>query len=175
MGEDLELAADAFFVDEGPELGEQVGGEAEVGAGGAAVGEHGGVALGLHGCEVVLLFDLADFGGDVHALGEQIDELVVDLVDVLAVLLEELCVGRFGGGVVAQVGEEVAQLGGSELLAGVGEGALRVGVRFDDEAVEAHLDGLVGHCFHQVGAAGDVAGVADDGQGGDLAAEFEGD
>ena len=102
MVEDLELAADAFFVDEGPEFGQEVGGEAEVGAGGAAVGKHCCVALGLHGAEVVLLFDLADFGGDVHSLGEQIDELVVDLVDVLAVLPQQLCVGGLGRGVAAQ-------------------------------------------------------------------------
>ena len=115
----------------------------------------------------------ADFAGDAHALGQGLDDFVVALVYLLAQFGEV-----FGGLRLAADDEEVediVQYVGRHLLRGVAPGLVGVAVALDDEAVEAQVHGLLAQRGDELALAADVARVADDGQVGDAAAQFDGD
>ncbi len=72
-----------------------------------------------------------------------------------------------GGGDFFQGGHEVLQRFGGDGLGAIGEGVFGVVVGFDDEAVGTGGDGGFAHVGDEVGVAGALGGVDDDGEVGD--------
>ena len=60
--------------------------------------------------------------------------------------------------------EILAELGGGDLLGGVGEGVLRVGVSLDQEAIATGTEGGARQGHHELQLAAAVGGVGHDGQ-----------
>ena len=82
--DDLYLLAYAFLVDVFEDVGDKIGRHAALGTLSTTLGEDLTIAFGLKDGHVVLLFVLANLATDAHALGQQVHELVVELVNLMA-------------------------------------------------------------------------------------------
>ena len=171
--DDFHLLTDGFSVDcleDGPY---EVGAHAAELALCAALLQDFVVASRLEDGHGVFLLEGSDFAADAHALGENLDDVVVALVDLRTQLVEVL------GGLFLladnQEVEDVCQHVGGYLLCGVTPGAVGVAVALDDESVEAQVHCLLAEGGDEFAFAADVAGVAEDGQVGDASAQLDGD
>ena len=138
-----------------------------------ALVENLGVAHGLNHSHVVFLLVLSDFATDSHSFGEQFDERVVNLVNLLAEGVEAL--GRFRDVADDEFVKDEVQHVGRHLLFGIAPCSVGVAVAFNDEAVKAEVHGLLAERSHQFACSADVARVADDGEVRTAATEFDGD
>ena len=110
-------------------------------------------------------FQIADGCHGFHALLQQLNQLAVQFIQGAAEI------GQLGQSLgvcrelVAhfQPFQQAHQGGGRELLVGVAEGFFGGGMHFNHQPVQLQVHGGLGHLFHQVALAGDVAGVAHNG------------
>ena len=119
------------------------------------------VAVGLQHGHVVLLLVLPYLAAYAHTLGQQVHQLIVEFVYLLAQCLYALC----GNAVVAddEQREYVVQHVGRHLLLGVAPRLVGVAVALYYQSVETQVHGLLAQGGYQFAAATDVAGVTDDG------------
>lgn len=129
------------------------------------------VTLVLQDGHVVLLLVGADLLRDVHPLGEEAQQLLIDLVDLAA---QDADVLR-GLGIVAhhEQLQRVVQHFGRHLLRRIAQRTVGIAVGFDDKSVEVQVERLLRDGSYQFAFAADVARVAEDGEVGVSAAKFD--
>ena len=81
---DTALPLDGFLVDGFENLGYHLFRQTQIGSGGHMVGKDFLPAVHLHHGDVVLLLVFANLRADVHAAGQQLQQLGVDVVDLAA-------------------------------------------------------------------------------------------
>ena len=130
------------------------------------------VAIGLKHGHVVLFFVLADFATHAHTFRQEVHELVVELVDLVAKLRDALR----GNGFIAnhKQREDIVEHVGRHLLLGVAPCVVGRAVAFHDEAVEAQVHCLLRNRCNQLAPTANVARVGDDGQVRIPAAQLDG-
>lgn len=129
------------------------------------------VTLVLQDGHVVLLLVGADLLRDVHPLGEEAQQLLIDLVDLAA---QDADVLR-GLGIVAhhEQLQRVVQHFGRYLLCRIAQRTVGIAVGFDDKSVEVQVERLLRDRSYQFAFTADVARVAEDGEVGVPAAKFD--
>ena len=137
----------------------------------AALVENLTIPYGLQHGHVVLLLVLSDFAAYAHTLGKQVHQLVVEFVNLLTQFVDTLS----GDFLVAddEEREDVVEHIGSDLLLGVAPCGIGVAVGFHEQTVEAEVHRLLAEGGDELAPSTDVAGVADDGQRRDAAAQFD--
>ncbi len=112
-----------------------------LGALGTALGENLAVAIGLQDGHVVFLLVLTNLTADAHALRQQVHELVVEFVDLVAQLLDALG----GNAFVAddEQRENIVEHVGRDLLTGIAPRIVGGAVGLHEESVEAQVHGLL--------------------------------
>ena len=131
------------------------------------------VTLRLQNRHVVLLLVLPDVARDAHPPYEEFQQLVVELVDLGAQLVEIL--GRRGLLADDQIAQDVGQRIGRHLLGLVAPCRVGRAVRLDDQAVESEVHGLLRERCDQFTLAADVARVAEDRQRRQTPVQLDGD
>ena len=116
----------------------------------------------LHDRHAHFLLILADVATDFHALGEQLDEFIVEHIYFVSVVFEFV-------GVLFGVAEDEARHDEVEhfrchLLRRITPSLIGIAVAFDHEAVQAHIHRLLAERSNQVATSADVARVANHGQ-----------
>ena len=120
----------------------------------------------------MFLFVLSDFAADAHPLGKDVHDGVVYLVNLLTQLAD-----TFGGdGLITdyEQREDVVEHIGSHLLFSITPGPVGITMAFDDKTVGTQVHSLLAEGSDEVAASTDMRGVADDGQFGNTATEFDG-
>ena len=137
-----------------------------------ALVENLGVAFGLYDGHGVLALVLSDFSADAHTLVEEFDDAIVDFIDLSAQIFEAVCaVGNVANHEFVE--DEVQHVGG-DLLACIAQGAVGRAMAFDDKSVESQVHGLLAEGCYEFARTADMAWVAEDGQFGNAAMEFDG-
>ena len=110
----------------------------------------------------MLLFVASDLAADVHTLGQQFHQLVIQLVNLLTQLLDVLSGDVF----IAddEQREDVVKHLRCHLLLGIAPCLVGIAVALDDESVEAQVHSLLAQGSYQFTLATNVRGVADDGK-----------
>ena len=114
-----------------------------------------------------------DLARDTHSFGQELQDLLVDVVDLATEG------GKILGSLVRvtddQEIQDVVEHVGRDLLSGVAPCAVRVAVRLDNQAVETQVHRLLAKGSDQLALASDVAGIAENRQVGHAAAQLDRD
>jgi hypothetical protein len=161
VGDDRALSAHGFAVDHVVQRLDVGGVESQLTRTLHPVLQERAPALHLKGGHVVRALELCDEHDDAHPVGEQVHEIVIDLVDPCPQRLERRVerVARNVGLPNDELGEDLARAFGCHLLRRVAPGLVGVRVRLQHEPVEPEIHRPLRDRLQQIATAADVTGV----------------
>lgn len=153
----LHLGADRFAMYGLEEFFDEIGRHTECLSLGTTMGKNRIVSAGLQHGHRVLFFELCDIFGHSHAVGQDIQELIVYPIDLAAEVSQV-----FGGAVFSHddITQYFIQSFGCDLLFGIRPCLVGLAMALDNQTVEAHIHGLLAQGLNKVAIAAHMAGIA---------------